>query len=62
MKNAHKFPWEKTFEELGILNGLMTHCSSSNEIISDFPITSYLLINSVEAKCNQETVMRNAHR
>ena len=62
MKNAQKFPWEKTFEELGILNGLMTHCSSSNEIISDLPITSYLLFNSGEAKCNKETVIKNAHR
>ena len=56
------FLGKKTFEELGILNGLMTHCSSSNEIISDFPITSYLLFNSGEAKCNKETVLKNAHR
>ena len=62
MKNAQKFPWEKTFEELGILNGLMTHCSSRNEIISDLPITSYLLFNSGEARCNKETVIKNAHR
>lgn len=49
LKNSQKFPWEKTFEELGILNALMPHYNSSNELISELLIP---YCNSGEAKCS----------